>query len=273
MPSMFARGRRSSAAAVSRIIRQLLDKGLASVSVSQDDGRQRRYVLTAKGRRTLDALRASRGHAIEAVWLQLDPKGLAAFTRFSADLVAPPRGLRRTGTLGDTHGTDALRQGLRSAHRPPAAVGAVSAADGTAPHPRGHVAAGVLHAARARASACCSRSAPSPRSTTSSRRTTSAARCVDPLAEEMLQHLERNCAEFGIRFFAPAKGEQGIVHVIGPEQGLTQPGMTICCGDSHTVHPRRVRRASRSASAPRRCATCWRRRPWRWRSSRSAASR
>jgi DNA-binding MarR family transcriptional regulator len=87
MPSMFARGRRSSAAAVSRIIRQLLDKGLASVSVSADDGRQRRYVLTAKGRRTLDTLRASRGHAIEAVWLQLDPKGLAAFTRFSADLV------------------------------------------------------------------------------------------------------------------------------------------------------------------------------------------
>src|SRR5499426_2391528 len=57
---------------------------------------------------------------------------------------------------------------------------------------------------------------------------------VDPMAEEMLQHLERNCAEFGIRFFAPTGGEQGIVHVIGPEQGLTQPGMTICCGDSHT---------------------------------------
>jgi 3-isopropylmalate/(R)-2-methylmalate dehydratase large subunit len=57
---------------------------------------------------------------------------------------------------------------------------------------------------------------------------------ADSMAEEMLQHLERNCADFGIRFFAPARGEQGIVHVIGPEQGLTQPGMTICCGDSHT---------------------------------------
>jgi 3-isopropylmalate/(R)-2-methylmalate dehydratase large subunit len=57
---------------------------------------------------------------------------------------------------------------------------------------------------------------------------------ADPMAEEMLQHLERNCADFGIRFFAPTGGEQGIVHVIGPEQGLTQPGMTICCGDSHT---------------------------------------
>ncbi len=57
---------------------------------------------------------------------------------------------------------------------------------------------------------------------------------ADALAEEMLQHLERNCAEHGIRFFAPTSGEQGIVHVIGPERGLTQPGMTICCGDSHT---------------------------------------
>jgi 3-isopropylmalate/(R)-2-methylmalate dehydratase large subunit len=57
---------------------------------------------------------------------------------------------------------------------------------------------------------------------------------ADPMAEEMLQHLERNCAEFGIPFFAPGGGNQGIVHVIGPEQGLTQPGMTICCGDSHT---------------------------------------
>ncbi|HKA27852.1 MAG TPA: 3-isopropylmalate dehydratase large subunit [Candidatus Binatia bacterium] len=57
---------------------------------------------------------------------------------------------------------------------------------------------------------------------------------ADPMAEEMLQHLERNCAEHGIRFFAPIAGEQGIVHVIGPERGLTQPGMTICCGDSHT---------------------------------------
>ena len=57
---------------------------------------------------------------------------------------------------------------------------------------------------------------------------------ADPMAEEMLQHLERNCADFGIRFFAPGRREQGIVHVIGPEQGLTQPGMTICCGDSHT---------------------------------------
>jgi len=57
---------------------------------------------------------------------------------------------------------------------------------------------------------------------------------ADPMAEEMLVALERNARDAGIRLFAPGGGEQGIVHVIGPEQGLTQPGMTVCCGDSHT---------------------------------------
>jgi 3-isopropylmalate/(R)-2-methylmalate dehydratase large subunit len=57
---------------------------------------------------------------------------------------------------------------------------------------------------------------------------------ADPLAEEMMVALERSCAEHGIRLFAPGSGHQGIVHVIGPELGLTQPGMTIACGDSHT---------------------------------------
>jgi 3-isopropylmalate/(R)-2-methylmalate dehydratase large subunit len=56
----------------------------------------------------------------------------------------------------------------------------------------------------------------------------------DDLAEAMMSELERNCREHGIRFFDPASGHQGIVHVIGPELGLTQPGMTIACGDSHT---------------------------------------
>ena len=46
--------------------------------------------------------------------------------------------------------------------------------------------------------------------------------------------LARNCEEFGIRCYAMGDPGQGIVHVIGPEQGLTQPGMTIVCGDSHT---------------------------------------
>jgi 3-isopropylmalate/(R)-2-methylmalate dehydratase large subunit len=57
---------------------------------------------------------------------------------------------------------------------------------------------------------------------------------VDTLAEEMMQALERNCQENNIKFYNIGCGSQGIVHVIAPEQGLTQPGMTIACGDSHT---------------------------------------
>jgi 3-isopropylmalate/(R)-2-methylmalate dehydratase large subunit len=56
----------------------------------------------------------------------------------------------------------------------------------------------------------------------------------DPMAEEMASRLEKNCREHGVRLFDLHSGQQGIVHVIGPELGLTQPGMTICCGDSHT---------------------------------------
>ncbi len=57
---------------------------------------------------------------------------------------------------------------------------------------------------------------------------------VDVLAEEMIQALEQSCQEHGIRFYNVGSGNQGIVHVIAPEQGLTQPGMTVACGDSHT---------------------------------------
>ncbi len=57
---------------------------------------------------------------------------------------------------------------------------------------------------------------------------------VDALAEEMMQALEQNCQKNGITFHNIGSGNQGIVHVIAPEQGLTQPGMTIACGDSHT---------------------------------------
>jgi 3-isopropylmalate/(R)-2-methylmalate dehydratase large subunit len=56
----------------------------------------------------------------------------------------------------------------------------------------------------------------------------------DLMAEDMLAALERNCRESGIPLFDLDSGAQGIVHVIGPELGLTQPGMTIACGDSHT---------------------------------------
>ena len=57
---------------------------------------------------------------------------------------------------------------------------------------------------------------------------------ADPMAEEMYEVLERNAARHGIAFYGLDSDYQGIVHVIGPELGLTQPGMTIACGDSHT---------------------------------------
>src|SRR5688572_2885062 len=57
---------------------------------------------------------------------------------------------------------------------------------------------------------------------------------LDVMAEDMLSSLERNCRDFGIRLAGLDDERQGIVHVIGPELGLTQPGMTIACGDSHT---------------------------------------
>jgi 3-isopropylmalate/(R)-2-methylmalate dehydratase large subunit len=57
---------------------------------------------------------------------------------------------------------------------------------------------------------------------------------LDDMAEQMTVALERNCQEFGVPLFGLDSAEQGIVHVIGPELGLTQPGMTIACGDSHT---------------------------------------
>src|SRR6266571_5185569 len=57
---------------------------------------------------------------------------------------------------------------------------------------------------------------------------------TDTIAKEQLDALERNCKEFGVRLEDRFSPLQGIVHVIGPELGLTQPGMTIVCGDSHT---------------------------------------
>src|SRR3954466_9032573 len=62
-----------------------------------------------------------------------------------------------------------------------------------------------------------------------------AARIRDALSRTQVETLERNCAEFGIPLHSLGSEHQGIVHVIGPELGLTQPGMTIVCGDSHTA--------------------------------------
>ena len=72
MPSMFARQRESSPAAVSKILRQLQDKELVVVSLSSSDGRQRNYELSAEGKRVLERLRERRQHAITEVWLEFD---------------------------------------------------------------------------------------------------------------------------------------------------------------------------------------------------------
>jgi len=64
--------------------------------------------------------------------------------------------------------------------------------------------------------------------------TPTAARIKDVLSREQVQTLERNCAEFRVPIYSLGSERQGIVHVIGPELGVTQPGMTIVCGDSHT---------------------------------------
>src|SRR6266498_2698053 len=64
--------------------------------------------------------------------------------------------------------------------------------------------------------------------------TASSRLIIDTLSRQSVETLERNCVEFGIPIYSLGSDRQGIVHVIGPELGLTQPGMTIVCGDSHT---------------------------------------
>ncbi|MFT4900965.1 MAG: 3-isopropylmalate/(R)-2-methylmalate dehydratase large subunit [Lentimonas sp.] len=57
----------------------------------------------------------------------------------------------------------------------------------------------------------------------------------DPLAQAMIEELRNNCKENNVTFFDTNTGKQGVVHIVGPEQGITQPGTTIACGDSHTA--------------------------------------
>jgi 3-isopropylmalate/(R)-2-methylmalate dehydratase large subunit len=57
----------------------------------------------------------------------------------------------------------------------------------------------------------------------------------DPLAQGMIEELRNNCVENNVTFFDTNTGRQGVVHIVGPEQGITQPGTTIACGDSHTA--------------------------------------
>jgi DNA-binding MarR family transcriptional regulator len=86
MPSMFARRQDCSPAAVSRTLRQLLDRGLVAVSIAVDDARQRVYRLTPAGRRTLRRLDASRAGAIAEIWERFSAEELEGFVRFASAL-------------------------------------------------------------------------------------------------------------------------------------------------------------------------------------------
>ena len=88
IPSLFAKQRESSAAAVSKILRQLLDKDFVHVGVSEGDGLQRQYELSAKGQRTIERLRAERQRAIDAIWRELSAQELQSFSATSAELAA-----------------------------------------------------------------------------------------------------------------------------------------------------------------------------------------
>jgi DNA-binding MarR family transcriptional regulator len=86
MPSMFARARETSAAAVSRTLRQLLERELVGVSIGSEDARQRQYTVTARGRRVLTKLRERREEALDTVWSDFSRSELQAFARFSERL-------------------------------------------------------------------------------------------------------------------------------------------------------------------------------------------
>lgn len=86
MPSMFAERRAISAAAVSKLVRGLLERGFVRTSIALGDRRQRNYVLTASGRRTLERVRTSRQSAIDEIWTDLPVGELRTFTRFGETL-------------------------------------------------------------------------------------------------------------------------------------------------------------------------------------------
>ena len=86
MPSLFARQKEQTPAAVSKVIRQLLDRKLVDVSISPGDARQRRYALTARGRQTMEVVRQDRQRALERIWSGLEPHALEAFSGFASVL-------------------------------------------------------------------------------------------------------------------------------------------------------------------------------------------
>jgi len=106
MPSMFAKRRRSSPAAVSKTLRQLVDRGLVEASVDGRDARQRRYGLTAHGQLVMGKLRSERQVAIDQVWADLSVKSLDAFITFGNEITKRLEGYADTVALP---GSDAKR--------------------------------------------------------------------------------------------------------------------------------------------------------------------
>ena len=94
---------------------------------------------------------------------------------------------------------------------------------------------------------------------------------ADPVSRAQLETLRKNCAEFGVRLHPLGDVEQGVVHVVGPQLGLTQPGTTVVCGDSPHLHARRLRRAGVRHRHQRRSSTCWPPRRCRWPRSKTMA--
>ncbi len=102
------------------------------------------------------------------------------------------------------------------------------------PRPRGDEPAGLRGPADDRAARCARRRRRSPSSTTTSRPPTAASGIDDPESRQQVEELAKNAREFGIEYYDEFDPRQGVVHIIGPEQGFTLPGTTIVCGDSHT---------------------------------------
>ena len=113
------------------------------------------------------------------------------------------------------------RRARPALHRPP-------------PRPRGHQPAGLRRHPPGRPHACAGPTSRSPPRTTTSRPRTSTSRSPTRSRPSSSRCCAANTAEFGITHYGMGDPNQGIVHVIGPEQGRTLPGMTIVCGDSHT---------------------------------------
>lgn len=111
MPSMFARQRDSSPAAVSKTLRQLIDKGLIEVKLNKSDGRQRDYQLTRRGKRSMDELRDARARAIEQIWQKLDRDEIRRFTAFGK-ILADALVEHANSQERDDHGKDAVRESL-----------------------------------------------------------------------------------------------------------------------------------------------------------------